>query len=126
MENYKAASRMQLRVATTHGELNVEQLWGLSLNKIATILKNLKKQLNVSGEDSDLDFLDETKVVDQKTQLAFDILKDIYITRKAEAEEAKTALQRKENNERIMALIAQKEESALGEKSVEELRQMLM
>lgn len=125
MDNFKQASRIGLRVQTAQGLLSVEQLWTLSLNKLSTIVKNVKKQLNGTEGDSDLTFLDETKTVDKELQLTFDILKDIYLTKKQELEEEKDKATRKANNEKIMALIAQKQDRALEEKSVDELMAML-
>jgi hypothetical protein len=125
MDNFKQASRIGLRVQTAQGVLSVEQLWSLSLNKLSIIVKNVKKQLNGSEGDSDLTFLDETKVVDKELQLTFDILKDIYLTKKGEMDAEKDKLAKKVHNEKIMTLIAEKQDKALGEKSVDELMAML-
>ncbi len=124
MEMYKQASRIGLRINTTKGLLSVEQLWSLSLTNLSNIIKNVKKTLKKDNDD-ELSFLDETKEIDFETQLTFDILKDIYITKKKENEEASNELKRKENNQKIMALIHQKEESKLSEMSIDELKSML-
>lgn len=124
MSNFKEATRMKLRVNTSVGELSVEQLWDLSLTKLATAIKNVKKQLQKDNDD-ELSFLDEDKKVDKVVQLTFDVLKEIYLTKKAEQDEARTALERKANNEKIMAIIAKKQESQLEDMSVEELQALL-
>ncbi len=126
MDNFKKASRAKLRINTSQGLLSVEQLWDLSLTKLSTIIKNVKKVLKGSEGDDELSFLDESKTVDKEQQLMFDILKDIYLTKKAELEEERTSAQRKANNEKIMALIHRKQESKLEELSVEELEKMLV
>jgi len=125
MSNFKQATRIGLRVSTSQGPLSVEQLWQLSLNKLAILIKNVKKSLQLDNDD-DLSFLDETKKVDPVLQLTFDILKEIYVTKKTEAETEKNAANVKAHNEKIMALIHKQQEKALGEKSVEELTAMLI
>lgn len=126
MDNFKLASRLKLRVNTSQGLLSVEQLWDLSLNKLSVIIKNVKKQLKGSEGDDELSFLDETKTVDKEQQLTFDVLKDIYLTKKAELDAEKDAAQRKANNEKIMAIIHKKQEASLENMSVEELEAMLV
>lgn len=69
--------------------------------------------------------MDETKTVDKEVQLTFDILKDIYLTKKLEAEEEKNVAQRKLNNERIMSLIHKKQNEKLENMSEEELQSLL-
>lgn len=124
MSNFKEATRMKLRVNTSVGELSVEQLWDLNLTKLAATIKNVKKQLQKDNDD-ELSFLDEDKKVDRVLQLTFDVLKEVYQTKQTEQVEARTALERKANNEKIMALIAKKQESELEGKSVEELQALL-
>ncbi len=124
MSNFKEATRMKLRVNTSVGELSVEQLWDLNLTKLAATIKNVKKQLQKDNDD-ELSFLDEDKKVDKVLQLTFDVLKEVYQTKQTEQAEARTALERKANNEKIMALIAKKQESELEGKSVEELQALL-
>ncbi len=125
MDNFKQASRIGLRVSTTQGLLSVEQLWTLSLNKLSVIIKNIKKQLKGSEGDDELSFLDETKTVDKELQLTFDILKDIYLTKKLESEEEKNAAERKLHNEKIMSILHRKQNEKLENMSEEELLSLL-
>ena len=52
---------------------------------------------------------------------AFDILKEIYLVKKSEQDAIKNAADIKAHNEKIDALIFQKQEAKLSEMSVEEL-----
>jgi hypothetical protein len=124
MSIFKEASRTKLRVNTSVGQLSVEQLWDLSLNKLSAIIKNVNKELK-KDDDNELTFLDETKTVDRVQQLTFDVLKEIYTTKKAEQDAAKEAASRKEFNEKINALIAKKQESKLESLSEEDLQALL-
>jgi hypothetical protein len=124
MNVFKEASRIKLRVNTPQGLLSTEQLWDLSLNKLSAIIKNLKKTMK-EFDDDELSFLDETKVVDKEKQMVFDVLKEIYLTKKSELDEEKNAYAIKEHNQKILKLIQSKQEADLGNKSVEELQAML-
>lgn len=121
---YKQASRQQLRFTTPKGVLTTEQMWDLSLPVLVTLIKKQKEILKKTI-DSDLDFLNDTEVKDPENELKFNILKDIYITLKKEKEAIRDEAQRKENNQKILNIIASKKETELQNKSVEELEAML-
>lgn len=125
MDIYKKGTREGVRFNTSRGVLTIEQLFQLPLAELATSVRNVKKSLK-KNDDDDLGFLDATTKVDETEQLRFDILKDVYITRKAELEEARTKREAKENNQKILALIAEKKEGELKGKSIEELEKMLV
>lgn len=124
MEMYKEASKIGLRFQTNQGSLTVEQLWSLSLSKLSLAIKALKKQMKGDNDD-ELSFLDETKVVDREKQLQFEILKDIYLTKKQEADAEKNAVAMKEHNQYILSLIKTKQDQELANKSIDELKAML-
>lgn len=105
----------------------MEQLWDLSLTDLTSAVKTAKKAI-VKTEDDDLSFLEAETVGDLITveaQLRFDILKDIYITKKKESEERRNAAEVKAHNQKILSLIAEKKENSLREMSVEDLEKML-
>jgi hypothetical protein len=127
MDNFKKASQLQLRFATTKGLLSVEQLWGLSTATLASTAKAIKQDLKKASADDDLSFLTEATVtkVDVENQLRFEIVKDVYLTKKAEQDAARTKEETKAHNQRIMELIQNKKERELEGKSIEELQAML-
>lgn len=124
MNIYKEGSRTQLRVSTSQGLLSVEQLWDLNLNKLSTIIKSVKKLIKTDNDD-DLSFLDETKTIDRKMELTFEVLKDIYTTKKSELDAERKSVSDKEHNEAILKLIKSKQDQELSNKSVDELMSML-
>lgn len=126
MENYKLASKKALRFQTSKGNLSVEQLWDLSRAELGRCIKEVKKVLSGNDNDDDLSFLSETSKVDATQQLRFDILKDIYLTKQAEAEALRNKAEVKAHNEKILTLIAKKQENALESLSIEELEKQLM
>lgn len=121
---YKEASKLSLRFTTPKGVLSVEQLWSLNQTDLSNTIKAVKKVLKTIDDD-ELSFLESSKVVDKENQLRFDILKDIYLTKKAEAEAIKNIADIKEHNQKILTLITQKQDEELGGKSIDELRSML-
>lgn len=121
---YKQASKLGLRFQTNRGVLSVEQLWHLNQTDLSNAIKAVKKVLKKSDDD-ELSFLEDTKVVDVENQLRFDILKDVYLTKKKDAEELRNVAETKTHNQKILALIAEKQEGKLRDMSVEELEKLL-
>lgn len=121
---YKQASKLGLRVLTGKGNLSVEQLWDLSQIDLSNAIKAVKKVLKKTDDD-ELSFLEDAKVVDVENQLRFDILKDVYLTKKKEAEELRTAKEVNARNKKIIEIIAEKEEGALKDKSIDELKALI-
>lgn len=90
-------------------------------------MKTIKQDLKQNSGDDDLSFLTETVPTkhDTDNQLRFEIAKDIYLSKKALNDAARVARENKEHNEKILALINDKQEGELKSKSVEELTAML-
>ena len=120
---YKQASQLKLRFLTNVGQLSVEQLWDLSQTQLSNAIKEVKKVLK-KNDDDELSFLEDTKKVDVKNQLIFDILKDVYLTKKKEADELRNAANIKAHNQKIDFLIAEKQEGKLREMSIEDLEKL--
>jgi hypothetical protein len=123
MSMYKEASMLKLRFTTQVGVLSVEQLWDLTQSQLSTTIKNVKKVLTKDNDD-ELSFLETNNVVDTENQLRFDILKDIYLTKKSEQETLRTLAEDKAHNNKIDTLIAMKKESQLQEMTIEELEKL--
>lgn len=121
---YKEASRLKLRFVTSRGVLSAEQLWDLSQTQLAASIKAVKKVLK-KNDDDELSFLEDSKVVDTENQLRFDILKDVYLTKKKDMEDRRNEAEAKAHNQKIMSLIAEKKDESLKSMSVEELEKLL-
>lgn len=126
MSNFAQATREKLRFSAKQGLLTTEQLWDLGITALANMVRRLGTQLKSENNDDEFAFLDDApSKVDKTLELQFNVAKEIYLVRKAEREEAKTKAAKKENNEKIMALIARKQEGELEGKSIAELTAML-
>jgi len=121
---YKKASQQGLRIATPKGELSIEQLWQLGFGDLSKSIKAVKKILKTTDDD-ELSFLEDAKVIDVTNQLRFDILKDVYLTKRKDKEALRAAIDTKAHNQKILQLMEDKKEEGLKEMSVEELEKML-
>ena len=129
MEIFKKASKKKLRFSTNRGVLSVEQLWDLSKDEIRQlVIKAREAAKKSSGEvtDSELSFLDSpAKIKATDDELRFEILKDIYLTKKSAEEKAQKKAEIKASNKKLLELIARKQDEALEKKSIKELEKML-
>lgn len=119
---FKVASRANLKVSTSKGVLTVTQLWGLSLTELDTLAIKLESEYKVSGAKS---FLRKVAKEDEVAKLKFDIVYSILETKYKESEAASEAAGIKAHNQKIMALISEKQDEDLKGKSVEDLTLML-
>lgn len=118
MSNYKEASKLKLRFSTNKGMLSVDNLWDLSIPELDDLAISLEEDYKESGKKS---FITKRSVKDKTKKLQFDIVLDILNTKVEEEEAARDAKLTKEHNDKIDALIAKKQESALEDKSIAEL-----
>ena len=118
---YKKAAELKLRIQTSRGELSVEQLFSLPMSVLSNLVKGLKKELK-KDDDDELSFLDDTKSpVNEVAQLKFNIVKDIYLTKKVKRDTEKIASDNKAHNQKILEKIANLQDDKLDKMSEEEL-----
>ena len=131
MEMFAFATKKKIRFETSKGLLSVEDLWDLPLTatngrpNLDDIAKELYKKMK---DENEMSFVKPTSQVNKEFNIIkakFDIVKHIIDVKLAEAEAAKKAKETKARNQRILGLIAQKEDEALASKSKEELLAML-
>lgn len=122
MENYKLATQQKLRFTTNRGLLSTEQLWDLPLDELDALAVSLEDQHKQSGKKS---FIVKTTAKDRTAKLRFDVALDILTTKVEEAQAAQEALEIKEHNKKIIAIIADKKDESLKGKSIKQLEAML-
>lgn len=120
---YKKASKLKLRFQTNRGVLSAEQLWDLSFSDLSSAIKAHLKLLKKDNEN-ELSFLGDVDI-NPEEELRFNILKDVYITKKEEKEFLRNEAETKAHNQKILALIAEKQEGKLRDMSIEELQKLL-
>ncbi|WP_051382444.1 hypothetical protein [Bradyrhizobium sp. Tv2a-2] len=125
MDMFEKAARIKLRFDTGKGMLAVEDLFDLPLasktgkTNLDDLARSLYKQLK-SGED--ISFVEADKASDPTVQLRFDIVKFVIDTKLEENRQASKERDRAEQKQKIMALIADKQDEALKGKSLEDLQ----
>lgn len=118
---FKIAAKRKYRF-NYKGQITVEDLWDLNVEDLDKIYKNLKAQQKNASEESLLQSVSkEDKVLNNKVE----IIKTIVIDKLAAKERMQKAAAQKAQNQRILEIMADKQDAALKEKSIEELQAML-
>lgn len=131
MEMFAFATKKKIRFETSKGMLSVEDLWDLPLTSdngrpnLDDVAKGIYKAMKEGEEISFVKSNAASNAAFNVLKTKFDIVKYIIDVKLAEAEAAKKAKETKARNQRILGLIAQKEDEALASKSKEELLAML-
>jgi len=127
MNIFESATRQKLRFDTPKGALSVEALWDLpmtsttgklSLNDIGVGLQHALRDMG------DFSLVDTAKPDPERTKIALrlDIIKSIIATKQAENAAQSAALHNKAEREKLMGLLAQKQDAALMGLSEAEIR----
>ena len=121
MNIFEYATREALRFPYK-GSQSVEDLWQLSVRELDSIYKTLNKQVKQSEEES---LLSTKTSVDTELEVQIAIVKHIVSVKLAEKEAAEKASAKKAQKQRIMSIIATKENEAIQNSSIDDLKKML-
>ena len=124
MENqniFELASRMKIRFAY-RGMITVEDLWDLSVQELDRIFQKLNKALKESKEES---LLSPQAKEDSELNVQVAIVRHIVEVKLAEAAVALAAVERKAKKEKILSILADKQDDSLRNMSQEDLTKML-
>ena len=118
---FKVAVKKKYRF-NYRGLISVEDLWDLSVEDLDKIFKSLKSQQRNASEES---LLQAVSKEDKELNNKIEIIKIIVADKLAASDRAKKAAAQRMQNQRILEIMADKQDAALKEKSVEELQAML-
>jgi hypothetical protein len=127
---FEAATRLKLRFESSRGVLSTEDLWDLpltsqraGLSSLDAIAVHLHRQVQSSTTDP-VSFVNPAATTKESSELALklEIVKHILTIRLSERERAREAAERVEKKQRILEIIARKEDHQLEEMPVDELR----
>lgn len=104
------------------GMVSVEDLWDLSVEALDSVFKTLNAQAKMTQEES---LLARKSKEDKVLAAKIEIVKHIVSIKLEEAEQRKTAKEKREKKEKLMGILAEKQEQDLYSKSPEELKKML-
>lgn len=122
MENmFEYATRNKVRFPFK-GQISVEDLWDLRTDDLDTVFKTLNRQVKQSEEES---LLTTKTAEDTALDVQIAIVKYIFDIKMQEANARLLDKERKTQKQKIMAILANKQEQELQNKSVDELQKML-
>ena len=122
MENmFEYATRNKVRFPFK-GQISVEDLWELRTDDLDTVFKTLNRQVKQSEEES---LLVTKTAEDTALDVQIAIVKYIFDIKMQEASARLLDKERKAQKQKIMAILANKQEQELQNKSVDELQKML-
>lgn len=104
------------------GQISVEDLYDLPIGALDTVFKSLNAEVKKTDEESLL----QTKTAeDDILSTKIEIVKYIFNEKLEEKKSRQEAAERKEKKQKIMQIIATKQDEALRNASVEDLQKML-
>lgn len=121
MDIFKYAVKNKLRFSYK-GVCTVEDLYDIPLSGLDKMYGELNKQQKNFGEDS---LLNKKSSEEKEIGIKIEIIENIVADRLADIDKAKKAQQTRERNRRIAQIIADKEDAALNDMSLEDLKAML-
>lgn len=118
---FEVAARTKFRFPF-NGLISTEDLFDLTVEDLDSIFKTLNSQVKKAQEES---LLGSKTKQDKELEMKIDIIKYIVSTKLEEAELKVKVKERKEQKQKILGILSAKQDAALENKSVEELKQML-
>lgn len=110
------------------GLKSIEDLFDLSLNELDEIYRKLKKELDEYKQYSADSLLDKDSEKDEtyrELQLKIDIVTAVFNHLKTQQEELQRRIALQNQKDKILGLIADKENEELSNKSISELKEIL-
>ncbi len=104
------------------GVISVEDLWDLSVQQLDGIFKTLKSQEKKAQEES---LLDTRTPEDEALKTKIDIIRYIVNVKLDEAKQAEHAKENRDQKQKILGILAEKQDADLRNKTPEELQAML-
>jgi hypothetical protein len=115
---FELASRSKLRFFY-RGLISTEDLWDLKPEALDEIYRSTNAELKEMSEDS---LLEKKQTGAEVLELQVAIVKHVFEVKVEEAEAKKDAKERKAKKERILEIIAKKQDEDLESKSLDELK----
>lgn len=118
---FEVATRNKMRFPYK-GQISVEDLWDLSLPALDSVFKTLNSQMKQVKEES---LLSTKSKADETLELQINIVKYIVSVKFAEKEAREKATEKAAQRQRIMEIMAKKQDESLENASMEDLQKML-
>lgn len=125
---FEYATRNKLRFASTKGELSVEQLWDVPLRSsdgfnLDAIAKSANKTLKDATEES---FVATTRTpATTRFGVTLEVVKRVIEVKLADEESAKKRAENKKEREKLLEILAEKQEGKLSKLSEAEIQRRI-
>ena len=119
---FEYATRNKLRFTSKKGNLTTEQLWDLNVESLDEIYKDLNKEMKSFEGDS---LLKQANPKNEELTVSIEIIKHIVTVKLAEKTAKEAEVARKLESQKIMKILAEREDKALENLSEEDLRKRL-
>jgi microsomal dipeptidase-like Zn-dependent dipeptidase len=118
---FETAARTKMRFPFK-GMVSVEDLWDLPVENLDAVFQHLNAQAKRANEDS---LLNEKTQADETLETQIAIIKHIVTVKQAEETARKQAKAKRDQKQKILAAMAEKQDADLQNKSLDELKAML-
>ena len=134
MDIFEQASRRKLRFETALGQLNTEDLWSLPLSAREIVTRPGGSRVNLNAiaialheriQASAVSFVEAAPKVATDLQLSFDVVKHVIDVRIAERDAMKEAITKIERKQKLLSVLARKQDAALEEMSEAEIKELI-
>ena len=125
---FEKASRLKIRFDSPAGPLSAEDLWDLPLTSSTkkANLDDLAIHLNKTLKDTTTEsFVKKSAPKNDELQLKFDIVRHVITVRLAENEAESLKKTNAERKQKLLAILAEKQDADLKGKSAEELQKLI-
>lgn len=125
---FEYAVRNKLRFASARGDLSVEQLWDVPLRSrdnfnLDSVAKIANGALKEVSEES---FVETTKTpAHTRLEIALEVVKCVIETKLAEEEAARTRAAKKQEKEKLLTILAEKQDGKLSALTEKELQKRI-
>ena len=124
---FAKATRDKVKFVTVKGEISIEDLWDLPLTSekgfdLDSIARKIAKELKDSTEES---FVKPSTKGSSLLELKLEVLKYIIKVKMEENETRKNLAEKKAKKEKLMEILAKKEDASLEALTPEEIRKQL-
>lgn len=117
---FETASKMKVRF-NYRGVITTEDLWDLDVKALDYIYK----QLMVAKKESETESLLEEKKTNPILEVQIEIVKHIFNVKVEERKAAELKAENDAKKQKILAILARKQDAELESKSVEELQKLI-
>lgn len=127
---FEYATRNKLRFASVKGELTVEQLWDVPLRSRGSDSFNLNSVALYAHRAleavSAMNFVDTAKTAEHaRLEAALEVVKYVIDTKLVEEKAAKKRADNKQEREKLLAILAEKQDGKLSELSEKDLQKRI-